>query len=444
VLGTFHRKNLELALGFYKRLRASLEGRTVEGPKARAELAMTYHRMATISGRLSAHDEAREAFRAAIALREGLVRDEPGVVEHVRDLAGSYTESGVSLCNMGRSTEGLEAYRRAIELWEQLAHESSGTDGAVGLSRTLHHLGYYHIQARRTDEALKAFRRALEIREKLTRDHPEVPKYRAGLATTLRIMGGCYSLSGRPAEALEIYRRAQALLERQIEADPADLDSRSQLAVVINNMGIEQMEDGRADEALPLFRRYLAMHQELVKADPTNVHYRQMLAYAYSNVGMAQSKLTRFDEALQAHRDALALHQALALAYPGRPQFQDDLIRMHSLLADTHVATGRTPEARADLREAERILGQLPEPGLTTLSFLASSYSRLSAAVGADERQAYADQAMAILRRAVAAGWRGADHLHSHPSLDPLRSRADFQELEMDLSFPDDPFARSD
>ena len=59
-----------LALGFYKRLRASLEERTVEDPKTRADLAMAYHRMATISGRLGAHDEAREAFRVAIALRE--------------------------------------------------------------------------------------------------------------------------------------------------------------------------------------------------------------------------------------------------------------------------------------------------------------------------------------------------------------------------------------
>jgi serine/threonine-protein kinase len=444
VLGTFHRKNLELALGFYKRLRASLESRTVEGPKARSELAMAYQRMATISDRLSAHDEAREAFRAAIALREGLVRDEPGVVQHLRDLAGSYTESGVSLCNMGRSTDGLEAYRRAIELWEQLAHESHGTVGAVGLSRTLHHLGYYHVRARRRDEALKVFRRAIEIREKLTRDHPAVPQYRADLAATLRIMGGCYSLSGRRAEALEIYRRAQSLLERQIEADPADLDSQSQLAVVINNMGLEQMHDGRADEALPLFRRYVAMHQDLVKAEPTNVRYRQMLAYGYSNVGVAQSRLARFDEAVQAHRDALALHQALALAYSGRPEFQDDLIRIHALLAETHLATGRTAEAQADLREAERVLEQLREPELRDLTSLASSYSRLSAAVGADERQAYADRAMAILRRAVAAGWRGADHLHSKSSFVPLRSRADFQELEMDFHFPDDPFARRD
>jgi serine/threonine-protein kinase len=441
-LGAFHRKNLELALGFYKRLRASLEERTVEGPKARADLGMAYHRMASVSDRLGAHDEARQAFRAAIALRGGLVRDQPAVVQHRRDLADSYAESGRSLCDTGRSTEGLGAYRRAIELWEQLARESPGTDAAIGLSRTFHSLGYCHVHAGRTDEALRVFRRALEIRERLTRDHPEVPQYRVDLAATLRIMGGCYSLSDRSAEAIEAYRKAQAILERQIQADPADLASRSSLAVIINNMGIDQLERGRPDQALPLFRRYLAIHQELVKADLTNSHYRQMLAYAHSNVGTAQAMSARYDEALQAFRDALALHEALALAYPGQARFQDDLIRIRALMAAVRAATGRTSEARADLREAERILGQAPAPGLDTLVRLAGAYAKVSASAGADERRAYADRAMAILRRAVAAGWHGVDDLQSDPIFVPLRSRPDFQELVMDLSFPADPFSK--
>src|SRR5262249_18364339 len=101
-LGTFHRENLEQALGFYKRLRASLEERAVEDPKTRADLAVAYHRMATISDRLGAHDEARAAFHRAIALRESLVRDEPGVVQHRLDLAGSYGECGRTLCGTGR------------------------------------------------------------------------------------------------------------------------------------------------------------------------------------------------------------------------------------------------------------------------------------------------------------------------------------------------------
>jgi serine/threonine-protein kinase len=442
-LGTFHRKNLELALGFYKRLRASLEERTVEGPKARADLGMAYHRMAILSGRLGAHDEAREAFRAAIVLREGLLRDDPGAVERQRDLADSYAESGKSLCDTRRSTEGLEAYRRAIELWEQLARKSPGTDAAVGLARTLYFLGYCHISGGQLDEALRVFQRALEIRERLTRDHPEVPQYRVDLAATLRIVGGCHSLSGRSALALEAYRKAQALLERQIEADPADLESRSSLAIIINNMGINQLDQRRLDKALLFFQRNVAIHKELVEADPTNARYREMLAYAHGNIGLAQFMSARYDEALQPYRDALALHEALALAYPGRPLFQQDLIRIHALLAQTRTAARRTSEALADLREAERVLGQVSDPEPSTLASLAGAYAMMSASVSEDERRVYADRAMATMRRAVAAGWREVEDMRGNPVFIPLRSRADFQLLMMDVAMPADPFSKS-
>jgi serine/threonine-protein kinase len=48
---------------------------------------------------------------------------------------------------------------------------------------------------------------------------------------------------------------------------------------------------------------------------------------------------------------------------------------------------------------------------------------------------------MAALRRAVAQGYRALDVLRTDPSLDPLRSRADFQRLLLELQFPDSPFA---
>jgi serine/threonine-protein kinase len=440
-LERFHRGNLEKALGFYKRLRASLEERAVEDPKARGDLAMAYHRMAAISDRLGAHDEARNAFRRAIELREGLARDEPRDVQHRRDRADSYAKFGRSLCDTGRTTEGLGAYRRAIELWEQLTRDSPGPDASVGLARTLYSLGFSHIHAQHRDEALKAFERALEIRERLTRDHPEVPQYRVDLAATLRIIGGRYHYSGRQAEALEAFRKAQAILEHQINADPADLDSRSSLAVIINNMGIDRMEHGQPDQALPLFRRNLAIHQDLIKADPTNPHFRQMLAHARANVGSAQLRSARFDEALQSCREALTLYEALALAYPGQPQFQDDLIWIHTLLAQARVATGRTPEAQAELREAERRLRQVPVPAVGTLGSLAGGYAMMSAAMGAYERTEYADRAMATLRRAAAAGLQRTEIL-SDQNFGPIRSRADFQLLMMDLAMPSDPFCK--
>jgi hypothetical protein len=50
--------------------------------------------------------------------------------------------------------------------------------------------------------------------------------------------------------------------------------------------------------------------------------------------------------------------------------------------------------------------------------------------------------AMAALRRAVAEGFTQFEVIRNNPDLAPLRSRANFQALLLDLPFPADPFAR--
>ena len=49
---------------------------------------------------------------------------------------------------------------------------------------------------------------------------------------------------------------------------------------------------------------------------------------------------------------------------------------------------------------------------------------------------------MAILRRAIADGYRDADLMRTEAGLEPIRDRPDFQILMMDLAFPEDPLAR--
>ena len=55
--------------------------------------------------------------------------------------------------------------------------------------------------------------------------------------------------------------------------------------------------------------------------------------------------------------------------------------------------------------------------------------------------EAEADAAMALLRRAVAMGYRSPHAYRTEDALGPLRSRDDFPLLMMDLGFPSDPFA---
>jgi hypothetical protein len=54
-----------------------------------------------------------------------------------------------------------------------------------------------------------------------------------------------------------------------------------------------------------------------------------------------------------------------------------------------------------------------------------------------------ADQAMAALCRAVAAGYRDEPRLRAEPDLAVLREREHFRLLLLDLAFPDPPFAQT-
>ena len=55
---------------------------------------------------------------------------------------------------------------------------------------------------------------------------------------------------------------------------------------------------------------------------------------------------------------------------------------------------------------------------------------------------AEANRAMDRLRRAVGMGYRNFDAFRTEVALDPLRDRADFRLLILDLAMPADPFAR--
>ena len=49
------------------------------------------------------------------------------------------------------------------------------------------------------------------------------------------------------------------------------------------------------------------------------------------------------------------------------------------------------------------------------------------------EMQYYADQTMAMLRDAVAKGYKDVEHLRTNKDLDPLREREDFKRLVAEL-----------
>jgi hypothetical protein len=72
---------------------------------------------------------------------------------------------------------------------------------------------------------------------------------------------------------------------------------------------------------------------------------------------------------------------------------------------------------------------------------LAAVAAGLRSGLPAADARSEADLAIAALHQAVAAGYRDLDQLRKDRDLVPLRPRADFQLLMMDVAMPADPLA---
>jgi hypothetical protein len=147
----------------------------------------------------------------------------------------------------------------------------------------------------------------------------------------------------------------------------------------------------------------------------------------------------------------VAIREELARDHPTIVYHQVGLTWSNLFLAADQAA-GHPDEALINIRKAEQIVGRSPYVNPITFYNLACAYARCSARARRGEgdltpteraaSEDCADRAMAALRRAVAAGYGNVPLIHRDVDLDPLRPRRDFQELLMDLTFPDDPFQR--
>ena len=74
-----------------------------------------------------------------------------------------------------------------------------------------------------------------------------------------------------------------------------------------------------------------------------------------------------------------------------------------------------------------------------TQSLLSACAAEIGSGLTAADGRAAADDAMATLRLAVAAGWHDAAWAKSDTDLIPLRGRTDFRLFIMEIAFPSEP-----
>jgi serine/threonine-protein kinase len=453
-------------------------------PDYRQELAISHTNLGRLSANLGKRDEAEREYRAALKEQERLVDEHPQVPEYRKGLAKSHNNLGILLEALGKRDEVEREFRAALKQQEWLATEHPQVPKyRQELAGSHNNLGRVLASLGNGGEAEREYRAALRQQERLVDEHPQVPQCRRDLASSHNGLGILLWDLGKRDEAEREFRAALKERERLAAEHPNVTQYHQDLAASHNNLGRVLASLGNGDVAEREYRAALKEQERLAAEHPHMPEYRQEFAGSHNNLGNLLANLGKRDDAEREYRAALKEQERLVAQHPSVPDFQiglavtlGNMARLRNAVKDWGGARRILEQARPHYEAALKTNAQhvnyrrfyrnsldslsisllglsdhaaaaVTARKLVELDFepsgdrydaacifsrcvpLAEKDTRLSEARRKELVKTYADQAMDLLREAVAKGYKDAAHAKKDTDLDPIRNREDFKKL---------------
>jgi serine/threonine-protein kinase len=443
----------EEALSVLERARDEIESLAGSGNRRSRYLtdqAFTFSFIGAALWQMGKTAESVEAHRESLKTRETLAATDPADPEFKRGLGLSHHNLGWTVSILGRVDEALASYRRAAEIQKGLADaEPAVTIYQYDLAFTYINLANLLSDSGRQGEALELYLAALPIQSTLAAGNPGSVDFRVSWAGTINNIGNRHWDFGRRDEALSRYFDSKAEFERIVGANPHLSQPKYFLSIILVNIGKLLHHSGELDKALESHTAAREILDALTVAEPDNLFYPDGLAGAMTYESEALRALGRLDRAISGCNQAVEIREKLVQSKPDVPGFRGGLAYSLSCLGAARQATGEPAEAAALFRGAVELW-----EGVETLTYLdsfdfacgrarlASLASEPNSGISAQEAIHQADEAIRLLSRAVAGGFRNPMVFHAERDLDALRDREDFQLLLMDVAMPAEPMAR--
>jgi serine/threonine protein kinase len=410
-------------------------------PLIEARLRLTLGISFSYLGDAKTAAEQQEVARTLYARHRG--PEHPDTLSSMNDLANSYAD-------LGRHADALKLHEETLALRKA----KLGPDHPDTLKSMVNLANSYADLGRHAD-ALKLRKETLALMQaKLGPDHPDTLKSMVNLANS-------YAGLGRHPDALKLHEETLALRRAKLGPDHPDT------LMSMNNLANSYYTLGRHADALKLHEETLTLMQaKLGPEHPDTLRSMHNLANSYAALG-------RHADALKLHEETLTLRKAKL-----GPDHPDTLMSMWGV-AENLIKLERGAEALPIIDDCvQRATSKVVDPGLlpgvmdlrlrcfekakdpagcrqtATLweklnradadsLYEAACMRAVTAAVlraadassaGAKQADAETEQAIAFLKKAVAAGYKDAAHMEKDTDLDALRGRADFKKLLAELA----------
>jgi tetratricopeptide (TPR) repeat protein len=276
----------------------------------------------------------RDLLQDALRFYQEFLRERADSTIVRAEAARAYRRVGQIQDLLGQRDESEAAYRRSVDLLENLVAESQGDASLLSeLAGASMNLGMLYHSTKRWSQAESCLQKAVSLREGVDRLDPTFLKNREQLATCYSNMVVLYRQMGRLDEAETAFRKSLVISDSLLSSDPKNFDYLSVRALSYNNVALVYGAQGRTSDAISTFQKALALNQQLVRDQPAAVEARRRLGACYNNLGLLYARQKQHDEAEDAYRQSLAIKEATLRDYPNVVLYMVDLAGAYGNIA---------------------------------------------------------------------------------------------------------------
>ena len=190
---------LRQTLGYYR----GFVEQAKDNPELRADLALTYSKIGTLSAEIGSSADAMDADKQAIQVFQELSVANPRDTDYRRRLGVCQNNLALVLWRSGRTDEARRAFAEAIRLQEEVLGTAKDSGQCLADLALAHgNLGLLQNETGDAEGAAASLARAVALQEQLLGAAPDDPERLRNLAVTLNYLGATV----RPAPARQGHR----------------------------------------------------------------------------------------------------------------------------------------------------------------------------------------------------------------------------------------------
>lgn len=290
-------------------------------------LGSVYTTLGTNLHRAQQLPQALEMHRKVIALREELVRKNPKLPEYKRDLAIAYANAADVLgspsgASIGDRAGALELARKMAALTEaNLAADPADRRALFDHAMALSRLGNL-LPPSSGNEGIEHFRRALQMFEQIASADSNNRRARSMASFVHGRMGNWHEEAGNHGAGIAEFEKASSMAEVALAEDPNDFERILSYVAAKRMLGSARARAGNCAEGLRILQDLLQRLPEFVSRSPNQIRvltfkpeFLKDLGDAQANCGShaaareSYSQSVQAWQALQTHKDFNKVHE---------------------------------------------------------------------------------------------------------------------------------------